>query len=87
MAPYALLDEGGEFTVAEKENCLVCRNQFYKIYSSGPRHRQQVEITRDEAMKWKREGEALWGTLDWKRDFVPGVLNRELPASPADRIY
>lgn len=87
MAPYGLMDEGGEFTVSEKENCLVCRNQFYKVYASGSRSGQQVEISRDEAMKLKREGEALWGTLDWKRDFVPGVLNRELPASPAERIY
>jgi RHS repeat-associated protein len=39
---------------------------------------KQVEIEKGEFLRLKKEAEAVWGTTDWKGDFVPGLLNPTL---------
>jgi hypothetical protein len=77
MAPYVLEDEQGLFTLETKESLLS--SQYYKAYTNGSTTGQRIEISREEFREWKREAEALWGTTDLSGDFVPGLLNRELP--------
>lgn len=77
MAPYVLEDEQGLFTLEASESLLSSR--YYKAYASGRSTGQKVEISAEEFREWRKEAEALWGTTDWQGDFVPGLLNRELP--------
>jgi hypothetical protein len=77
MAPYVLEDEQGLFTLEARESLLS--SQYYKAYTSGGATGQTIEISPDEFRELKKEAEALWGTTDWVGDFVPGLLNRELP--------
>ncbi|HZH14672.1 MAG TPA: hypothetical protein VE057_09985 [Archangium sp.] len=77
MAPYVLGDEQGFFTLEQGTSLLPSRH--YKAYASGSTEGQKIEISSSEFRILKEEAEALWGTTDWKGDFVPGLLNRELP--------
>ncbi|WP_224249084.1 hypothetical protein [Hyalangium gracile] len=77
MAPYILEDEQGLFILQQKESLLS--SQHYKAYMSGEVVRARIEISAEEFRELKKEAEALWGTTDWAGDFVPGLLNRELP--------
>jgi hypothetical protein len=77
MAPYVLGDERGIFTLEQSTSLLPSRH--YKAYLSGISEGQKIEISASEFRGLKEEAEALWGTTDWKGDFVPGLLNRELP--------
>jgi hypothetical protein len=77
MAPYVLEDEQGLFTLERRESLLSSR--YYKAYMSGGSAGPRVEISSDDFRELKKEAEALWGTTDWAGDFVPGLLNRELP--------
>jgi hypothetical protein len=77
MAPYVLGDEQGFFTLDQSSSLLASR--YYKAYLSGDIAGERVEISDSEFRGLKEEAEALWGTTDWKGDFVPGLLNRELP--------
>jgi hypothetical protein len=77
MAPYVLGDEKGFFTLEQGTSLLPSR--YYKTYLSGVAEGQKVEIPSSDFQSLKDEAEALWGTTDWKGDFVPGLLNRELP--------
>ena len=77
MAPYVLGDEQGFFTLEQGTSLLPSRH--YKAYVSGSTKGQKIEISSSEFRGLKEEAEALWGTTDWKGDFVPGLLNRELP--------
>jgi hypothetical protein len=77
MAPYVLGDEQGFFTLEQGPSLLPSRH--YKAYLSGSTEGQKIEISSSEFRGLKEEAEALWGTTDWKGDFVPGLLNRELP--------
>lgn len=79
MAPYFLEDEQGVFTLREKDRGIFRRNHYFKVYQTGPLAGQKVRISKDEFMEWKEEGELLWGRVDWKGDWVPGLLRRELP--------
>lgn len=79
---YTLTDEFGEFTLEQEEYCFSCSQ--YKIYVSGKRKGQREGVTAEEFRRLRREAEALWGTVDWKLDFVPGALNRELPGERVD---
>jgi hypothetical protein len=76
-APYVLEDEQGLFTLEASESLLSSR--YYKTYASGRAADQRVELSSEEFRELKKEAEALWGTTDWKGDFVPGLLNRVLP--------
>jgi hypothetical protein len=85
MAPYLLEDEHGAFSL-EKETQLFHATHYYKLYKSGDRAGQEVEISGDEFSALREEAEILWGTTDWKGDWVPGLLRKELPEVPsADR--
>lgn len=77
MAPYVLGDEQGFFTLDQSSSLLSSR--YYKAYLSGDLEGKKVEISDSEFRSLREEAEALWGTTDWKGDFVPGLLNRELP--------
>ena len=50
------------------------------LYISETGEDRKVPIERAEFSELQEEAEALWGTTDWKGDFVPGLLNPELPA-------
>jgi hypothetical protein len=76
-APYVLEDEQGLFTLEVRESLLS--PEYYKTYTSGRAVGQRIELSSEEFHELKKEAEALWGTTDWKGDFVPGLLNRVLP--------
>jgi hypothetical protein len=77
MAPYVLEDELGLFTLERSGSALSSR--YHKAYTRGDAMGRKIEIPSAEFHALKEEAEALWGTTDWKGDFVPGLLNRELP--------
>ncbi|MBN1207995.1 MAG: hypothetical protein JXB05_24235 [Myxococcaceae bacterium] len=77
MAPYVLEDEQGLFTLEKRESLLS--SQYFKAYLADGARGQRVEVSPAEFRSLKEHAEALWGTTDWKGDFVPGLLNRELP--------
>jgi hypothetical protein len=83
MAPYVLEDEQGLFTLETGESLLSSR--YYKTYASGGSAGQRVEISSEEFREWRKEAEALWGTTDLRGDFVPGLLNRELPVVGSEK--
>jgi hypothetical protein len=67
---------------------IFYKNQYFKNYI----HRFDEELNKDPFLKSMpeiripeseyndllKEAEALWGTTDWKGDWVPGLLRREL---------
>jgi hypothetical protein len=77
MAPYVLEDEQGLFTLQRSGSLPSPR--YHKAYASGGAKDRRVEISFAEFHALKEEAEALWGTTDWRGDFVPGLLNRKLP--------
>jgi hypothetical protein len=77
MAPYVLGDEQGFFSLEEKPS--LTSPKYHKAYLSGGAAGQRIEISPSDFRTLKEEAEALWGTTDWNGDFVPGLLNRELP--------
>jgi hypothetical protein len=64
--------------VLEKSHSLLT-SQYSKVYISGEATGQRLTISSEEFRSLREEAEALWGTTDWKGDFVPGLLNRALP--------
>ncbi|GAB3812672.1 hypothetical protein [Micromonospora zhanjiangensis] len=83
MAPYLLEDAAGIFTLQETDRGIFRSNWYWKNYQTGPLAGQRVQITRDEFRELREEAELLWGTTDWKGDFVPGLLRQELPVVEA----
>ena len=81
MAPYVFQDDGGSFTVQEGSRWLVF-SEYSKLYVEGPLAGKSVTIDKSEFTWFKKEGEALWGTVDGWGDFVPGLLMPELPEVP-----
>ncbi|MFI1196357.1 hypothetical protein ACH4T9_24325 [Micromonospora sp. NPDC020750] len=79
MAPYLLADETGVFTLQETDRGVFRPNWYWKNYQTGPLAGQRVQITKDEFHELKGVAERLWGTTDWKGDFIPGLLRQELP--------
>jgi len=79
-APYYMQDEGGVFTIRKEVGGLTSffKTTYYKTYQSSC---QIVEINKEEYNYWANEGEALWGTLDGKGNFVPGLFNPYLESS------
>lgn len=77
IAPYILEDERGLFTLEQDESLLMSKH--YKTYIAGEITGQKLTISSEEFRALRAEAEALWGTTDWKGDFVPGLLNRVLP--------
>jgi hypothetical protein len=80
-APYVLEDEKGAFALAHETRWWFV-NTYYKMYVTGESKGEKEEIESSEFKDLKEEAEALWGTTDWKGDFVPGLLNPELPGPP-----
>jgi len=78
MAPYVFQDDGGSFTVQEGSRWLVF-SEYSKLYVEGPLAGKSVTIDKSEFTWFKKEGKALWGTVDGWGDFVPGLLMPELP--------
>jgi hypothetical protein len=77
MSPYVLGDEHGNFMLEQRHSLLS--SQHFKVYLDGNAKGQKIEISSSEFTALKEEAEALWGTVDWNGDFVPGLMNRELP--------
>ncbi|CAH0121224.1 hypothetical protein PAE9249_03750 [Paenibacillus sp. CECT 9249] len=80
-APYILQDLDGIFTIGYGKNGWFSSMKYWKTYQSGPNEGQKVYIEKDEFNFWKKEAEALWGRLDFWGNFVPGLLNPELPTA------
>lgn len=78
-APLPLLDSGGVFTLWQEDRGIFRSNDYYKKYKSGPLEGQMVPITTYEWDELRQEAEYLWGYVDWKGDFVPGLLRPKLP--------
>lgn len=57
---------------------IFSRNSYYKRYETGSLAGQLIEIPKDEFSGWREEAQLLWGKLDWKGDWVPGLLRPEL---------
>jgi hypothetical protein len=70
---------GGVFTLQEQDRGIFRSNYYFKRYQTGPLAGVTFQIEREEFEELKSEAEALWGTTDWKGDWVPGILRRELP--------
>lgn len=90
IAPVTLQDELGRFTVSKKQGPLLglFGNEYSKTYVQGPHAGQQVAIDRDRYSFYEREAKALYGYMDWKGDFQPGLLNRTLQEIPrAATVY
>jgi hypothetical protein len=83
MTPYLLEDAQGIFTLQETDRGIFRSNWYWKNYKTGSSAGQQVKISKDEFLQLKQEAELLWGTTDWKGDFVPGLLRQELPVVEA----
>jgi hypothetical protein len=84
MVPYLLEDENGVFTLSRQDRGIFRRDKYFKTYETGKLAGQAVEISKDEFSVLREEAEALWGTTDWKGDWVPGLLRRELPVITID---
>lgn len=81
-APYVLEDEKGFFVLQHRTSLFS--SEYFKKYTDGELAGQQIELTPVEFRGLRDEAEALWGTTDWKGDFVPGLLLRELPVISID---
>jgi hypothetical protein len=78
-APYLLEDDHGVFTLVEKDRGVFRSNLYWKEYVTGADAGTQVPISKDEFSRLADVAETLWGAVDWAGDFVPGLLQRELP--------
>ncbi len=79
MAPYVLEDANGIFTLQETDRGIFRPNWYWRNYQTGSLAGQRVRITKGEFHELAKEAQLLWGTTDWKGDFVPGLLRQELP--------
>lgn len=79
MTPYLLEDADGIYMLQETDRGIFRPNWYWKKYETGPLKGQRVQISKDHFFELKEEAELLWGTTDWKGDFVPGLLRQELP--------
>ena len=85
MAPYVLHDENGIFTISSGRHRRWARMSFYKNYIEGDLAGQSIAITRAEFNFWAAEARALWGYVDIWGNFVPGLLQPELPIIEKER--
>ncbi|KNY25610.1 SpvB/TcaC N-terminal domain-containing protein [Pseudobacteroides cellulosolvens] len=79
MSPYVLEDEQGIFTLQVKDRGIFRSDYYFKNYKTGSLVGQSVQISKEEFLELQEEAELLWGKLDWKGDWVPGLLRQELP--------
>jgi hypothetical protein len=80
-APYYMQDERGIFTIGYSNAGWFSKTKYFKTYQSGPSKGNKIYIDKTEYSFWKAEGKALWGYLDARGNFVPGLLNPVLPSS------
>lgn len=78
ITPHILEDEMGAFTFGSAAAWWGART-FWKTYITGSLKGSEVELTEEEFSDLKSEAEALYGTTDWKGDFVPGLLRPAIP--------
>jgi len=80
-APTVFVEEDGvtSFTVRIETNWWGLSTTYKKHYLSGSLRDKDVEITHQEYSQFKEEAEALYGYVNWKGDFVPGLLLPKLP--------
>lgn len=83
-APYLLEDDEGVFSLQKEHRGLFSSKLYFKLYKSGAKEGQRVEISESEFDKLADDAEFLWGKTDWKGDFVPGILRQELPVVEPD---
>jgi RHS repeat-associated protein len=68
-----LIEPGEHFWNADK---------YYKSYLSGSCKDKRIYIDKAEAKRILQNYEALYGYVDWKGDFVPGIRRKSLPVLP-----
>jgi hypothetical protein len=81
MAPYTFEDENGTYTFGPGLKFFVWPT-YFKTYISGDLEGDMVEISASECEFLTNEAEALWGTVDENKEFVPGILVPYLPGPP-----
>ncbi len=76
QGPAVLAGEGGEFTVDYELGPLsgLWGNKYYENYISGPLSGKRLEISKEKFEEHRKEARALYGYIDWKGDFVPGLI-------------
>ena len=84
FTPYILSDERGEFTLEwSRDGFFDLSNDFYKNYISEDEEENEdgnrVQISASEFYELRDEARALFGYIDWRGEFVPGLILRELP--------
>ncbi|NUR29630.1 MAG: hypothetical protein HOV83_27910 [Catenulispora sp.] len=77
--PYLFEDDKGVYSLQETDRGIFRSNWYWKKYHTGPLAGQRVGISKEEFNTLADVAETLWGTTDWKGDFVPGILRQELP--------
>lgn len=78
MAPYLLEDEHGVFTIDYKRRSWLASTVYFKNYISTASKGKRIQISRAEFSALSTEARALWGTLDKRGKFVPGLLRPSL---------
>ena len=77
---YILRDENGRFTLGYGKKWWIVTT-YNKTYIDGRQAGKSMEIGKEEFDSLLYEQKVLWGTTDWKGDFVPGIMRRELECS------
>jgi RHS repeat-associated protein len=85
MAPYQLGDDHGVFTLDELDRGIFRSNKYFKTYQTGALAGKSVEVSKGEFKSDLGAAQELWGTTDWKGDWVPGLLRPELPVIDQSR--
>jgi hypothetical protein len=79
MAPYVLEDEGGAFVFGTETGELFSNTTYYREFVDGGHAGEREEISRSDFEEYSDEAKALFGYVDWRGEFVPGLLNPRLP--------
>lgn len=78
MAPYLLEDEYGVFTLDYAKSSWLARTKYFKNYVVGVKQDTRVQVSKIEFSALTAEAKALWGTVDGRGNFVPGLLRPSL---------
>ncbi len=78
MAPYVLADSHGVYTLRESGIPFI-NKKYEKHYVEGEWKGRDVEVSSGEFVALQVLAEKIWGYVDWKNDWQPGVLQKELP--------
>lgn len=62
------------FTLDYSKSSWVSDTKYFKNYVAGAKQGEKVRVSKSEFEDLAEEAKALWGTIDWQGDFVPGLL-------------